>query len=105
MSKKESVNFRETGGKNYGAKRMNTSGISKKNKDRTLPWWVEILFVQIGLPDKLLIKFLKGKRKSKELIKNEKKLLLILIIFLFLIKYILAVFSQSNLFFACLTTG
>jgi len=76
MSKKESVNFTEAGGKNYGAKRMNTSGISKKNKDRTLPWWVELLFVQLGLPDKFLIKLLKTKKRTKEFIKNDKKSIL-----------------------------
>ena len=43
----------------------------KNNKD--LPWWVELLFVQIGLPDKLLLKILKAKKKSIELIKNDKK--------------------------------
>ena len=32
MSKKESVNFTEAGGKNYGAKSMNNSEKSKKNK-------------------------------------------------------------------------
>ena len=55
---------------------MNTSENSKKNKEKELPWWVELLFVQIGLPDNLLIKILKAKKRSKELIKNEKKLLL-----------------------------
>ena len=40
----------------------------RKNKNKNLPWWVELLFVQIGLPDKLLIKILKPK-KAKELIK------------------------------------
>ena len=54
----------------------------KKKKDKELPWWVELLFVQIGLPDKLLIKILKAKKTSKELIKNEKKSI---IIFLFVI--------------------
>jgi hypothetical protein len=76
MSKKESINFKETGGKNYGAKRMNTSEISKKKKDRDLPWWVELLFVQLGLPDKFLIKILKTKRKTKDFIKNDKKSIL-----------------------------
>ena len=76
MSKKESVNFTETGGKNYGAKRMNTSKNSKKNKDKDLPWWVELLFVQLGLPDKFLIKILKTKKKTKEFIKNDKKSIL-----------------------------
>ena len=37
-----------------------TSKNSKKKKD--LPWWVELLFVQIGLPDKLLIKILKANK-------------------------------------------
>ena len=61
---------------------MNTSEKSKKKKDKDLPWWVELLFVQIGLPDKLLIKILKAKKTSKEFIKNENKSI---IIFLFLI--------------------
>ena len=61
---------------------MNTSSNLKKKKDKDLPWWVELLFVQIGLPDKLLIKLLKAKKTSKEFIKNEKKSI---IIFLFVI--------------------
>ena len=61
---------------------MNTSSNFKKKKDKDLPWWVELLFVQIGLPDKLLIKILKAKKTSKEFIKNEKKSI---IIFLFVI--------------------
>ena len=52
---------------------MNTSEKSKKKKGKDLPWWVEFLFIQIGLPDKLLIKILKNKKKAKEFIKNEKK--------------------------------
>ena len=61
---------------------MNTSSNLKKKKNKELPWWVEFLFVQIGLPDKLLIKILKAKKTSKEFIKNEKKSI---IIFLFVI--------------------
>ncbi|WP_245151885.1 hypothetical protein [Prochlorococcus marinus] len=61
---------------------MNTSEKLKKKKDKDLPWWVELLFVQIGLPDKLLIKILKVKKTSKEVIKKDKKSL---IIFLFVI--------------------
>ena len=76
MSKKESINLKEVGSKNYGAKRMNTSQNSKKNKDKDLPWWVELLFVQLGLPDKFLIKILKIKREAKDFIKNDKKSIL-----------------------------
>ena len=59
--------------KNYEVKKMITPENSKKKKDKDLPWWVELLFVQIGLPDKLLIKILKTKKKAKELILNNKK--------------------------------
>ena len=52
---------------------MTKSQNSKKKNNKDLPWWVELLFVQIGLPDNLLIKILKSKKKSKELIKNDKK--------------------------------
>ena len=82
MSKKETTNPKEFRNQNYGVKKMNISENSKKKKYKDLPWWVEILFVQIGLPDKLLIKILKAKKTSKEFIKNENKSI---IIFLFLI--------------------
>ncbi len=82
MNKKETTNPKELKNQNYEAKKMNTSSNLKKKKDKDLPWWVELLFVQIGLPDKLLIKILKTKKTSKEFIKNEKKSI---IIFLFVI--------------------
>jgi hypothetical protein len=82
MNKKETTNHKEISNKNHETAKMNTSGNLKKKKDKDLPWWVEFLFVQIGLPDFLLVKILKAKRKSKELIKNDKKSLLI---FLFIV--------------------
>ena len=82
MSKKETTNPKEVRNQNYEAKKMNTSENLKKKKDKDLPWWVELLFVQIGLPDKLLIKILKAKKTTKEFIINENKSI---IIFLFVI--------------------
>ena len=82
MNKKEKTNSKEARNQNYLAKKVNNLENSNKNKEKALPWWVEFLFVQIGLPDKLLIKILKTKKKAKELIKNEKKSLLT---FLFLV--------------------
>jgi len=82
MSKKETTNPKEVRNQNYEAKKMNTSENFKKKKDKDLPWWVELLFVQIGLPDKLLIKILKAKKISNEFIKNKNKSI---IIFLFTI--------------------
>ena len=76
MNKEEKFNPKEARKQNYEAKKMNTSGNSKQKKNKDLPWWVELLFVQIGLPDKLLIKILKNKKEASELIKNEKKSLI-----------------------------
>ena len=82
MSKEKTTNPKEARNQNYEAKKMNTSENLKKKKDKDLPWWVELLFVQIGLPDKLLIKILKAQKTSNEFIKNDKKSI---IIFLFVI--------------------
>ena len=76
MNNKETSNPEEVRNQINEAKKMNTSEKSKKKRDKNLPWWVELLFVQIGLPDKLLIKILKFKKKSKELMKNDKKSIL-----------------------------
>ncbi len=72
MDRKDSIKEKEI-------KRSTNDQIRKRNpsnkisiKEKRLPWWVELLFVQIGLPDKLLIKILKAKKTSKEFIKNEK---------------------------------
>ena len=62
--------------------KMKSLNNSNRKRDKDLPWWVELLFVQVGLPDKFLIKILKTKKQSKEFIKNEKKSI---IIFLFVI--------------------
>ena len=82
MNKKGTSNPKEFRNQNHEKKKMNTSENLKKRKEKKLPWWVELLFVQIGLPDNLLISILKAKKQSKELIKNEKKsLITILLIF------------------------
>ena len=82
MNKKETSNLKEARNQNHEDKKMNTSENSKKKKDKDLPWWVELLFIQIGLPDKLLIKFLKNNKKVRELIKSDKKSL-ITVLFVF----------------------
>ncbi len=48
----------------------------KSNSDKNqseLPWWVELLFVQIGLPDSWLSKILKNKRKLNNFVNDNKK--------------------------------
>ena len=96
MNKKETTNPKELKNQNYEAKKMNTSSNLKKKKDKELPWWVELLFVQIGLPDKLLIKILKSKKISKEFIKNEKKSIIIFLFVITTLAYFYPVIKHSK---------
>ena len=96
MSKKETTNSKEVRNQNYEAKNMNTYQNLKKKNDNELPWWVELLFVQIGLPDKLLIKILKAKKTSKELIKNEKKSIIIFLFVITILAYFYPVIKHAK---------
>ena len=96
MNKKETTNPKELKNQNYEAKKMNTSSNLKKKKDKDLPWWVELLFVQIGLPDKLLIKILKAKKTSKEFIKNEKKSIIIFLFIIITLAYFYPVIKHTK---------
>ena len=75
---------------------MNTYEKSKKKKGKDLPWWVELLFVQIGLPDKLLIKILKAKKNTKEFIINEKKSLITFLFLMATLAYFYPVVKHSK---------
>ena len=75
---------------------MNTSSNLKKKKDKELPWWVELLFVQIGLPDKLLIKILKTNKKAKELINNEKKSIITVLFLITTFSYFYPVIKHAK---------
>ena len=96
MNKKEKRNLKESRNQNYEAKKMNTSENTKKKNDKDLPWWVELLFVQIGLPDKLLIKILKTKKKAKELINNDKKSVITVLFLITTFSYFYPVIKHSK---------
>ena len=96
MNKKETTNSKEVRYQNYDTKKMNTSENLSKKKVKDLPWWVEFFFVQIGLPDKLLIKILNARKKTKEFIKNEKKLILIFLFGITTLAYFYPVIKHSK---------
>ena len=96
MNKKETTTPKGLKNQNYEAKKMNTSSNLKKKKDKELPWWVELLFVQIGLPDKLLIKILKTKKNAKELIKSDKKSLITFLFVITTFAYFYPVIKHAN---------
>ena len=81
MEKKDSKKVQDIKNSTFESKKLKASRSSNNTKDNNLPWWVELLFVQIGLPDKWLIKVLKSKKKYTEMLKNEKKLIIIFFFF------------------------
>ena len=96
MRKKATTNSKEVRKQNYEAKKMINSENFKKKTDKNLPWWVELLFIQIGLPDKLLIKILKAKKNSKEFFKNDKKSLITFLFVITTFAYFYPVIKHAN---------
>ena len=96
MNKKETSNSKQLRNQNHENKKMNTSDNLKKKKNKDLPWWVELLFVQIGLPDKLLIKILKTKNKSRDFLKTEKKSLILFLFIITILAYIYPVIKNAK---------
>ena len=105
MNKKETSNPKELRHQNYETKKMNTSVNTKKKKDKDLPWWVELLFVQIGLPDKFLIKILKTKKNAKELINNDKKSLITVLFVIATLSYFYPVVKHAKNKLDCESTA
>ena len=84
-------------------KKLKNSAKSNRQKDKSLPWWVELLFVQIGLPDKFLITILKTNKKLKDFIKNEKKSIFTFLFVLTVLAYFYPVVRQSKNKLECQT--
>ena len=82
-------------------KKMKVPVNGRKKTEKALPWWVEFLFVQIGLPDKFLIKILKTNKNIKELIKNDKKFIFTSLFFLIVLAYFYPVVKQSKNILEC----
>ena len=96
MNKKETSNQKDLKNQNYEAKKNNTTLKTKNMKDKNLPWWVELLFVQIGLPDKFLIQILKFKKNSREFIKKDNKLILTFLLIFTTFAYFYPVIRYSK---------
>ena len=85
-------------------KKRNSSKSSQINQKR-LPWWVELLFVQIGLPDKWLIKILKTKKNTIDFYKEKKKFIFLIFLFLFTLGYFQPVIKYSKSKLKCQKTA
>ena len=101
MEKKESRKAQDIKNSTFETKKLKASSNSNNKKEKSLPWWVELLFVQIGLPDKWLIKILKSKKKSTELIQNEKKLIFSFLFIFVVLAYFYPVIKYSKIKLDC----
>jgi len=101
MEKKNSINEQEIKKSTFEQRKKRNPSKSVQINDKKLPWWVEFLFVQIGLPDKWLIYLLRTKKKTNELFKNEKKFLFSIFVFLLIVGYFQPVIRYSSTKLKC----
>ena len=96
MDKKESRKVKDIKDPTFETKKTKASAKSNNKRDKSLPWWVELLFVQVGLPDKWLIKILKARKKSTDLVKNEKRIIFTFLLILAGLTYFYPVVKYSK---------
>ena len=105
MVKKESRKGQEIKNPTFDKKKLKSSSSPSVIKEKSLPWWVELLFVQIGLPDKMLIKILKSKRIISDAIRNEKRFLIKFLFALAALAYFYPVIKYSKTKLDCEATA
>ena len=70
--------------------------MSNSSKNKKLPWWVELLFVQIGLPDSWLRNFLKRRKEAKIFINENKKQIYYGLMILLSLAYFTPLLKEAN---------
>ncbi len=98
----------ESGGKKVNSQKPKPAKSGTKNPIESgtdqlaLPWWVELLFVQIGLPDSLLRSFLKGRKNLKRFVQENQRPIGISLIGIVTLIYAYPVIRQARLHNQCL---
>ena len=105
MEKRNSNNEQEVKNSTFEERKKRNTSKSSQLSQKRLPWWVELLFVQIGLPDKWLIKILKTKKNTIEMYREKKKLIFFIFLFLFTLGYFQPVIKYSNSKLNCQKTA
>jgi len=105
MEKRNLNNERDVKKSNSEERKNRNSSKSNQINQKRLPWWVELLFVQIGLPDKWLIKILKSKKNALVFYEERKKFILLTFLFLFTLGYFQPLIRDSNSKLRCQRTA
>ena len=103
MEKNSPIKGQEINNLSIEERKKRNSSNKVQIKDKSLPWWVELLFVQIGLPDKWLVKLLKTKKDAQEFYKNDKKFIVTILLFIFGFIYLQPVIKYSRIKVKCQT--
>jgi len=96
MEKRNLNNEQEVKKPTFEERKKRNPSKSVQINQKKLPWWVELLFVQIGLPDKWLIKILKTKKNTLDFYKEKKKFIFLTFLFLFTLGYFQPVIKNAN---------
>ena len=105
MEKRSLNNEQEVNKSTFVERKKSKSSKSSQIDKRRLPWWVEFLFVQIGLPDKWLIKILKTKKNVLNFYKEKKRFIFLIFLFLFTLGYFQPVIKDSRSKLQCQKTA
>ena len=79
--------------------------LMKSNSDKNqkkLPWWVELLFVQIGLPDSWLSNYLKNRKQTYNFLIENKKILIYSILLIAGTSYIYPIVKYTSSSASCI---
>ena len=105
MEKRNLNNEKEVKKSTFEERKKRNPAKSTQINQKRLPWWVELLFVQIGLPDNWLIKILKTKKNSLNFYKEKKKYIFLIFLFLFTLGYFQPLIRDSNSKLRCQRTA
>jgi len=105
MEKRNLNNEQEVNKSTFVERKKSKSSKSSQIDKKRLPWWVEFLFVQIGLPDKWLIKILKTKKNVLNFYKEKKRFIFLIFLFLFTLGYFQPVIKDSRSKLQCQKTA
>ena len=87
----------------YGQSFLTITMKSNSEKNQTnLPWWVELLFVQIGLPDSWLSQYLKKRKQTSNFINENKKGIFYSTLFIAGIIYIYPIVNYTSSSASCI---
>ena len=105
MEKRNLNNEQEVKKSNFEERKKRNPSKSSQINQKSLPWWVELLFVQIGLPDKWLIKFLKAKKNALDFYKDKKNYIFLIFLFLLTMGYFQPIIKDANSKLKCQKTA